>query len=530
MPDWKNLFTQQGLFQSLDIQVTHSQINQSRSESVVGINPTNTSNLIAASKKFIDPVKYRFTVAALYTEDGFTWVEATLPKPASWDGMTDPALGFDHLGVAYLVVEPLRFDPDDITVTGIQVFRSADGGKTWSEPKSLIEGRAVDAWDDKSWIACDRSNNLSTRGRIYVAWGVGKALRLSRSLNGGKTWQGVGNQLAGSDVPGTSDAWAPETTVGDDGTVHVVWHVPGSSTIKYTHSTNGGETFAPVKVIVTGVSSFTGNLPQTGSFPEFPNAKFRVLTLTTGCALPKGRFLVAWADMRDGVARIYYRISDNSGITWLGSENGQPLLSWFPANNGLYHFHPQLVATESGVVGCAFYEFGLKDGGYKIDTRVAGSFSQGDSFEYLTTVTDRAWNPAINAPLSHGNPNDTFIGEYFGFDADATTFAVVWTDTRTGVQELFYDQIATSIINLPDEIDGIPGRIFGGVANDGGGFIVVNGKVIKIPPRGPKFALLQSIVALDAVEQINHPMSKEILSSLAKTIAEISKDVTKQRF
>ena len=47
-------------------------------------------------------------------------------------------------------------------------------------------------------------------------------------------------------------------------------------------------------------------------------------------------------------------------------------------------------------------------------------------------------DPAVSAPLSHGKPNDTFIGEYFGFDADDETFAVIWTDTRTGVQELFY--------------------------------------------------------------------------------------------
>ncbi|MGR5965198.1 hypothetical protein ACT7DB_16740 [Bacillus cereus] len=50
-----------------NIQITHSQNNQSRSESQVAINPKNSNNLIAASKKFIDPIKYRFTVAVLYS-------------------------------------------------------------------------------------------------------------------------------------------------------------------------------------------------------------------------------------------------------------------------------------------------------------------------------------------------------------------------------------------------------------------------------------------------------------------------------
>jgi hypothetical protein len=526
---WPDIFTQVGLFPGSDVRATQSNSNQSRSESVVAINPTDTSNLIAASKKFIDPVKYHFTVAAVFSKSGGgTWTEATLPANF-WDGMTDPVLAFNHLGHAFLVVEPLRFDPNDITVTGIQVFRSTNGGQTWSSPQSLIEGRDVDHYDDKSWIACDRSNNLSTRGRIYVAWGVGAALRLARSLDGGQTWRGTGNLPAGANVPGTSGVYAPETTVDYAGKVHVVWHLPGSSTINYTRSVDGGETFEPQKTIATGVAGLREPyLPKSGDWAEFPNAKFRVLTLATGCALPSGRFIVTWADMRDGVSRLYYRMSDDGGATWIGPQNGQPLLPWFAANNGLYHFHPQLIATESGVVGCAFYEFGLKSSGYKIDTRVAGSFSQGDSFDRLTTVTDIPWDPAINAPLSHGNPSDTFIGEYFGFDADNETFAVIWTDTRTGVQELFYDEVRTTKTVIPDEFEGISAEVSGGVASGGGGFIIVGGKIIKIPPRGPKWALIQSMIALDAAEQIDHPAGPRLVRGVTETIVGIAKDMGKQ--
>jgi hypothetical protein len=133
----------------------------------------------------------------------------------------------------------------------------------------------------------------------------------------------------------------------------------------------------------------------------------------------------------------------------------------------------------------------------------------------------------VNAPLSHGNPEDTFIGEYFGLDADDSTFAVVWTDTRTGVQELFYDRVSTQKTDMPDELEGIWGRVVGGVASDGGGFIIVNGKFIRIPPRGPKYALLQSLIALDAAEQIDHPMGAHVVSGVAAAIAGIAKDLAK---
>jgi hypothetical protein len=134
----------------------------------------------------------------------------------------------------------------------------------------------------------------------------------------------------------------------------------------------------------------------------------------------------------------------------------------------------------------------------------------------------------VNAPLSHGNPDDTFIGEYFGFDADDETFAVIWTDTRTGVQELFYDRVGTSKTEIPEIFKGISAEVFGGVAQDGGGFIIVGGKIIKVPPRGPKWALLQSMIALDAAEQIDHSTSTRLVRSIAETIGGISKDIAKQ--
>ncbi|MGR5965197.1 hypothetical protein ACT7DB_16735 [Bacillus cereus] len=389
--------------------------------------------------------------------------------------MTDPVLKFDNTGQVFLVVEPLRFDPNDITVTGIQVFRSMDGGQTWMESKSLIIGRTVDENDDKSWMACDRSNNQHTHGRVYVVWGGGGNLRFARTLDGGETWRGMGNLQAGSDVPGMNGVYAPSITIGNDGIVHVFWHLPGSNTISYTRSSDGGETFEQARIIVNNMTSLSTRLPVTGGFPHFPNAEFRVLTLTTCCVLPGERLLIAWSDIRDGLARIYYRLSNSGGQDWSGSESGQPLLPTFPTNNGLYHFHPQLSITKTGVVGCAFYEFGPKDGGYKIDTRVA----QGESFDYITTVTDKPWDPAVNAPLSHGDEGITFIGEYFGFDADDNSFAVVWTDTRTGVQELFYDRISTQFI---PNLTGNFGRVTVGVENDGGGVIILGGQILKVPP------------------------------------------------
>ena len=68
------LFTQTGMFPGVDRKITTSLPNQSRSESAVAINPLNTANMIAVSKKFIDPALYHFTVEPMVTKDGGFYV------------------------------------------------------------------------------------------------------------------------------------------------------------------------------------------------------------------------------------------------------------------------------------------------------------------------------------------------------------------------------------------------------------------------------------------------------------------------
>ncbi len=81
--------------------------DSARSESVLALNPLNDLNMVGASKRFTDPAKYGFTLAAYATFDGgTTWTEAALALPASWGGITDSAVGWDDAGNVYLAPEP----------------------------------------------------------------------------------------------------------------------------------------------------------------------------------------------------------------------------------------------------------------------------------------------------------------------------------------------------------------------------------------------------------------------------------------
>jgi hypothetical protein len=106
---------------------------------------------------------------------------------------------------------------------------------------------------------------------------------------------------------------------------------------------------------------------------------------------------------------------------------------------------PQLISTPSGEIGCTFYELGPKNSVGRanpsspllIDVIIAFSIDDGQTFSARETVTDYPWDPAVDAPFSHGDRQVTFIGDYFGLDASRLGFFPLWTDTRTGIQEIF---------------------------------------------------------------------------------------------
>jgi len=360
-----------------------------------------------------------------------------------------------------------------------------DGGKTWEQPKQLTS----DTTDDKQWVVCDTNLSSPYYGNVYVAWAASEPLKFARSTDHGVTWTGKGQEAPGSLL--VPYAFAPDLSVSADGTLHIVWHNLGG-TIDYIRSTDGGNTFEPQRTIVSGVSSLGSALPITDNWPHFDHGKFRVLTLATSCAGSGGVIVVAWADMREGRSRIYYRRSLDRGTTWEGPDGGQPLLP--QVSYGDTHcFHPQIQATGTGVVGCAFYTFGLETAGkYLIQLQLAGSWDDAASFPEFITVTEKPWDPLLHPPFAHGDPNVHFIGEYFGLDANDEDFALLWTDTRTGYQELWSDVVRTKKTSGP-RIAEIVATIIAGVVQDGGGWIMINGKLIRVPPRGPVFEALQAL-------------------------------------
>jgi hypothetical protein len=156
-----------------------------RSESALAINPTDPYHLVAASKKFTDPHTYAFSLIAYVSFDGGqSWKEsAPLGLLYDWIGVSDPALAWDNIGNVYLVGLP--FGPlSDEDLRGMVVYKSSDGGRTWSPPNHIHNVNG----DDKQWAVGDMNPTSPHYGNVYACWdsfGIGDSqLEHRRGLGG----------------------------------------------------------------------------------------------------------------------------------------------------------------------------------------------------------------------------------------------------------------------------------------------------------------------------------------------------------
>jgi hypothetical protein len=563
------IFLKKGIFPGGNVRVTAD--GHAHSESALVVDPKNPDRLLGASKRFTDPEHYVFSLAPVVSTDGGgTWPSLPpFPTPPNHEIYTDPSATFHTSGAAWVMGDPGFLQAQhaqlyqslgcsatgDILTTHMLGQKSVNDGAQWSAIP-IVGVRCLE--DDKGWILCDNSTEsvLSGypypkphpvspyHGRLYAIWAASTPLRFARSLDGGQTWIGAGNLLAGADL--SPFAYAPDLSIGRDGTMHVLWHYPGSNSIQYLCSKDGGQTFEGSGInanglvqprdVVTGLTDVTtkslsgGPITQSGGWPVFDGSNFRVITIAATCCFGDKGIAVAWADARSGHSRIYYRLSTDGGDTWLGDPSGTPLIPNLGGDN--HQFHPQLATTGSGVLGCAMYSYSktaiisTKPG---VSVLVAASFDEGANWEFKP-ITDQAWDPAIGAPWSHGNANATFIGEYFGFDAGKSEFHVLWTDTRHNNQDLFYCRVETE--QATDPRDWIPELVATyvspGVSHDGGGFIFINGHIIRVPPWDPLRPILDVVVSIQALSKMGGAGALRAKEALFDLMIDVAKQAKKQ--
>lgn len=215
-------------------------------------------------------------------DGGSTWGEDTrLTYDDSWS--ESPSIAIED-SIIHIVWYDYRNAPVTMDCE-IYYKRSTDGGLTWGPDSRLttnpsysgfpcvaVSGQAVHVvWED----------NRDGNGEVYY----------KRSDDGGLNW-GSDTQLTND----PADSWDPVVAL-HDSTAHIVWmdmRDGGAYEVYYKRSTNGGITWGPDTRLTNAVAS--------SIYPTI--------------AVSGAMVHVTWGDKRDMNYEIYYKRSEDAGLTW----------------------------------------------------------------------------------------------------------------------------------------------------------------------------------------------------------------------
>jgi hypothetical protein len=199
------------------------------------------------------------------TNSGATWTDGFLPgttvfstPPGPYARISDPSVAYDAADGVWMITG-LAID-SNVVGKAVLVSRSTDGGLTWDNPVTVALAGGF-SFFDKEWIACDNTASSPNFGNCYVEWddaGNGGTLHMRRSTNGGQGWHDstVPNNL----VIGGQPLVQPNGTV--------VVPIDGGPGIQSFVSSNGGVSYTgPFTVASISEHQVAGSL-RTSALPS----------------------------------------------------------------------------------------------------------------------------------------------------------------------------------------------------------------------------------------------------------------------
>ncbi len=222
----------------------------------------------------------------------------------------DPALAVGPAGEVALVYQWRRHDP---RAKQLRLARSDDGGKSWTQPETPLDGSGKAFEPQAAW---------GRERTLVVAWADERRrdrlfdIYVRRSPDGGATWEPE-QRLSRFPDEGPTDLHARPLLLGDGrDRFWVVWvGLRGRSALYLSRSTDAGRTWTPpVALSGESVSVYGHTLHRAGE-----------------------RLLLVWQDTRTGRDRIYAVSSADGGATWnppVGVDHlpeGSPAVAAFPS-------------------------------------------------------------------------------------------------------------------------------------------------------------------------------------------------------
>jgi hypothetical protein len=419
-------------------------------EPYLAVDPRDANHLIAVwQQDRWSNGSARGLLAALSLDGGTTWTLSQAPfaecnggtaaNGGGFQRATDPWVTFSPDGSAYqmgLVTNGSSFAAG--SSNAMTVSRSGDGGRTWSNPVSLITDTGA-FFNDKNAITADP---LDARF-VYAVWdrlqqNVNGPAYFARTIDGGATWEPARSIYD----PGTQ-----RQTIGN-----LVRVLPNGTLVNLFTQLDGTNTQAPtgtLRVIRSTDRGATWSAPTIVSSHQPLGARDPVTgrnvrdgsVLAQMAAAPDGSLHVVWQDARFTGVRdsIAYSRSADAGLTWTAPVrvNAEPNVT---------AFMPQVHVLAGGTIGVAYYDF-------RSDTpdpaTLPTDYWLARSTDGVTWTETRVAGPfdLLVAPDAGG----LFLGDYMGLQGAGTTFLslhVRTTDNIANRTDVFFTRVPAAAPGL----------------------------------------------------------------------------------
>jgi hypothetical protein len=424
-----------------NVKINHDATTQLQNEESCVINPNNPNNVVAIWRDF--RLGYRRIGVGNTFDAGVTWSDSLLIGTVEYPRASDPVMSYTADGDILACVLSLSTDQ---SVSALHVYRTTNGGATWSEPVTAVDDGGAFGFEDKQWINVDRTNS-SYRNRVYIPW-----TRFDQDNTSNILLVHSLSPSTYSAPTGVSDSpivqW-PTVTVGPDGTVFIAWISFATSCIAIDRSFDGGDSWG-TDLTVTPLSFISGDIK--GGITTFA---YPAMEADISGGVFNGMLYVVYSDLAaDGNLDLYVRRSDNRGSSWTA-----PLrINDDEIGNHVDQFHSWLSIDERGVLTACWFDRRLDPNNYDWDLYLAHSFDGGATWTANRRISEVSSSPSntqrsqisaeyaeLNLPGKVGrelyspsrNPMAGLIGEYTGLSTRAGVVQTVWTDTRNGNQDAY---------------------------------------------------------------------------------------------
>ena len=396
--------------------------NQDQSEVTIAIDPSDSNHLISAWNDFRSNL---FEPGyAFSTNSGNNWSDNILPNHGGYNYGFDPSLAIDNNGNVFYC-----YIGSSGSLGPVFVSKTTNNGSSWSH----TQVSSANSDQDKPFMAVDNTGGTYD-GRIYVSWtdfsGGNTKIKFSYSSNHGNTFSPeitLGTQIGD---PGPNAYLKPiNTTPGNPTSVFVQGSMPavgpnGEVYVVWMDVNTNGVSYFKIRKSTDGGASF-GSTQTVTSF-DWKRQQWGSLDHLNLPSLA--------VDPSNGYVYVAYKEGDPPRIKFIYSTNGGS--NWSSATTignlgGQGEVFPWVACDSEGKVAVTFMHRNT-DG--MVDCYVTESYDHGASFRTPVRVSGTSSDPN----------NSTWTHHYMGMVLDDSgNDYVIWTDYRNGNADPYFAKLNT---------------------------------------------------------------------------------------